>query len=289
MKKRILCLATVTAVLLTALSGCGSKEKSSEDSASQASSSSSVSQTSQTSSATSAESSDPSEVSKESTVPFSPSKPEISSVDMKFWSAEELKELIEKSKLEGITVETYEYVPVTGSDKLYSTTAEITVTGLFDDVLSLSKFLAGQEKNNIYIDGFSLSVDYNSDVTAVIKVINPYPTGDDQSTDELKDYIGIRWNSVDKNAAIAAFIDENSNYYLKSASCDFAPAEDGSITFLAGIDFSTYNGFVAYRYKLGRSEKFTLSENVAIEEKSEYYDDKAFHADVILTSNKFNR
>lgn len=293
MKKRILCLAVLASLTLTMLCGCGSKnnkesseQKSKPSETSQASQVSAKSEQPDESSEESAESAESEEPSK----PVSPSKPASPSVDMKFWGASELEELVGKSKIENLTVTAAEYAPVAGSDTLYCTTAEISVTGLFDDVLSLSDYLSKQEKNNIYINGFSLSVDYNNDMTAVIKVINPYPVGEEFSEDELKEYIAVRWNSVDKNGAIAAFIDENSNYYLKTAECDFTPAEDGSITFLAGIDFSTYNGFVAYRYKLSRSENFILSDNVSVQEKSEdYYDDKAFHADVLLTTNKFNK
>ncbi len=286
MKKRILCCAVLAVLAVTMLCGCGSKKSEESSDKSSVSQTSAESKAAQTSDEKSKEPSEKSEISEV----LQPSKPEIPKVDAKFWSAEKIEELMMKSKLENLSVSAVEYVPVTGSDQLYTTTAEISITGLFDDVLALSEYLAKQEKNNIYMDSFSLSVDYNNDVNAVFKVVNPYPAGKTSADDGLKEYISIRYNCVDKNGAIAAFIDENSNYYLKTAQCDFTPAEDGSITFLAGVDFSTYKGFVAYRYKLSRSDNFVLSDNAAVVEKSEdYYDDKAFHADVILTTNKFNR
>ena len=286
MKKRILCCAVLAVLAVTMLCGCGSKKSEESSDKSSVSQTSAESKAAQTSDEKSKEPSEKSEISEV----LQPSKPEIPKVDAKFWSAEKIEELMMKSKLENLSVSAVEYVPVTGSDQLYTTTAEISITGLFDDVLALSEYLAKQEKNNIYMDSFSLSVDYNNDVNAVFKVVNPYPAGETSADDGLKEYISIRYNCVDKNGAIAAFIDENSNYYLKTAQCDFTPAEDGSITFLAGVDFSTYKGFVAYRYKLSRSDNFVLSDNAAVVEKSEdYYDDKAFHADVILTTNKFNR
>ena len=290
MKKRILCCAVLVSLALTMICGCGankSEESSSQES--KTSQSSAESKTSEASEASAKKSEEPSK-SEESSEITQPSKPEVPKVDAKFWSAKEIEELVKKSKLENLSVSATEYVPVTGSDQLCTTTAEISITGLFDDVLALNEYLAKQEKNNIYMDSFSLSVDYNNDVTAVFKIVNPYPVGETSADDGLKESISIRYNCVDKKSAIAAFIDENSNYYLKTAQCDFTPAEDGSITFLAGVDFSTFNGFVAYRYKLSRSENFVLSENVAVVEKSEdYYDDKAFHADIILTTNKFNK
>ena len=286
MKKRILCCAVLAVLAVTMLCGCGSKKSEESSDKSSVSQTSAESKAAQTSDEKSKEPSEKSEISEV----LQPSKPEIPKVDAKFWSAEKIEELMMKSKLENLSVSAVEYVPVTGSDQLYTTTAEISITGLFDDVLALSEYLAKQEKNNIDMDSFSLSVDYNNDVNAVFKVVNPYPAGKTSADDGLKEYISIRYNCVDKNGAIAAFIDENSNYYLKTAQCDFTPAEDGSITFLAGVDFSTYKGFVAYRYKLSRSDNFVLSDNAAVVEKSEdYYDDKAFHADVILTTNKFNR
>ena len=286
MKKRILCCAVLAVLAVTMLCGCGSKKSEESSDKSSVSQTSAESKAAQTSDEKSKEPSEKSEISEV----LQPSKPEIPKVDAKFWSAEKIEELMMKSKLENLSVSAVEYVPVTGSDQLYTTTAEISITGLFDDVLALSEYLAKQEKNNIYMDSFSLSVDYNNDVNAVFKVVNPYPAGKTSADDGLKEYISIRYNCVDKNGAIAAFIDENSNYYLKTAQCDFTPAEDGSITFLAVVDFSTYKGFVAYRYKLSRSDNFVLSDNAAVVEKSEdYYDDKAFHADVILTTNKFNR
>ncbi|MBQ9460337.1 MAG: hypothetical protein IJU51_00245 [Clostridia bacterium] len=290
MKKRILCCAVLASLAFTMLWGCSGKNKEESSSKeSQAPQSSAESKVSKASEASSKKSEEPSKSEESSEIP-QPSKPEIQKADAKFWSATELEELVKKSKLENLSVSAAEYVPVTGSDQLYATTAEISITGLFDDVLSMSEYLSKQEKNNVYIESFSLSVDYNDDVNAVFNVVNPYPAGETPADDGLKEYIAIRYNSVDKKDAIAAFIDENSNYYLKTAQCDFTPAEDGSITFLAGVDFSTFNGFVAYRYKLSRSDNFVLSENAAVVEKSEdYYDDKAFHADIILTTNKFNR
>ena len=285
MNRKILCGGLAAALTLALLCGCGTKT------VQESSPKASVASAEPSRQSSAASKAQPEPESAEPSGPVQPSLPERPDIEMKSWTAENLNKLIEKSKVENVNYETYEYVPVEGSDKLFATRSKLTVTGLFDDVLTLSEYLSKQEKNNIYISDFSLYSDYNDDIHAEINIINPYPANEISNDEDLKEYIYVRFNSIDKNGIIKAFVDENANYYLKTASCDFTPAEDGNVTILAGIDFATYNGFVAYRYKLGKSLNFILDENAAITEKSEpeYYDDKKFHADIILTTNKFNR
>ena len=250
---------------------------------------SAVSQTSKEASDTK-QSSTPESSAPESSAPESSavSEPEQSSEPEKdrIWLADELSELLASKGIDGTSSDITEGVQHDYKGVLY-TKAELVFTGGADETAEMLLELASFEKDGLYLTNMDLTK--SADVyTVSLRLENPYsdPEG---SSDSAKAYIKSHWGELDRAALIKAFVDENMDFRLTSAKALLFSDKNGRVSIAVGIDFSVYEGFVTYKYKLSNSQSFTIDGGLEVKKTSGEDDECPLHTDAVLLTDKFTK
>ncbi len=279
--------ALFSALLLTALllsSGCGSPDISLPQSAPVSSASSQTSkQTSETKQSSAPEISAP-----ESSAPESSEEPEPSAEpqEAKIWSLAELLELLASKGVDSTSADALEGIKHDYKGVML-TRAELVFRGSADETTELLQELGSCDADGLYLTDMTLTRDYDI-FTANLRIENPYPDPEG-SSDSAKAYIRSHWGGLDRAALIKAFVEENMDFQLAGAKAMLFSDKSGVVRIEAGIDFSGYDGFVTYRYKLTNSDSFNIDGRLEVQKTEGEDAGYPLHTDAVLLTDKFTK
>lgn len=165
------------------------------------------------------------------------------------------------------------------------TKAELVLTRDTDEAANLLEELSSYEKSGLFLTNMTLS--RNSDIfTVSLRLEVPYtdPSG---SSDSAAAYIKQHWGGLDRAALLRAFIDDNMDYSLSSASGLLFSDRNGIVKLQTGVDFRSYDGFVTYKYKLSNSPNFSVEGDISVNKTKDEDTEYPLHSDTVLYTDKF--
>ena len=200
--------------------------------------------------------------------------------------ADELLELLVSKGIDGTSADVTEGIQHDYKGVLL-TRAELVFRGSADETAEMLEELASLGDEGLYLTDMTLTVS-GSVYTAVLRIEAPYPDPEG-SSDSARAYIRSHWGGLDRAALIKAFVDENMDFRLTSAKALLFSDKNGRVSIAVGIDFSVYEGFVTYKYKLSNSQSFTIDGGLEVKKTSGEDDECPLHTNAVLLTDKFTK